>query len=138
MATEYRLSFTAQEIDEKLSAIDEITTKLNNVELNHTIINVKDPRFGAMGDGSPHIEDGVDKEKEAIIKAFTYAAEHLPATIYFPKGEYVLSKGSLYINMPNGNGGLTICGDGAKQSIIKYAEDWESSGSWVALRIQPE
>lgn len=94
-----------------------------------TVVNVK--HFGAKGNGE-------NDDKQAIIDAFEYAIDHLPATVYFPKGEYMLYTGGITISIPAGKGGLTVCGDGDNQSIIKYAENWDSGGSWMALRIQPE
>ena len=93
------------------------------------IVNVKD--FGAVGDGATD-------DKAAIMAAFDYAKENLPATVYFPEGEYGLLNGGMYVELPLGSSGLTVKGDGANKSTIKYLEDWQSSGSWVALRIQPE
>ena len=96
---------------------------------NEGIVNVKD--FGAVG-------DGVTDDKEAILNAFRYAVDNLPATVYFPEGEYGILEGGMYISLPNGSGGLTVLGDGGDKSVIKYLENWETNGSWVAVRIQPE
>lgn len=93
-----------------------------------THINVKN--YGAVG-------DGVTDDKAAIVAALTYAKEHLPAEVYFPKGDYGLLTGGIYLTLPLGSSGLTIRGDGARLSRIKYLEAWEPAGSWVALRIQP-
>lgn len=94
-----------------------------------TVVNVKD--FGAKG-------DGVSNDRYYIYKAFEYAIAHLPATVYFPEGEYAFLNGGLTIKLPLGSGNLTVKGDGAEKSIIKYPDDWTTKGSWVALRIQPE
>ena len=96
---------------------------------NMTYVNVKS--FGAVGDGKTD-------DKAALLSAFEYALEHLPATVYFPEGEYGLSEGGLYISLPLGSGDLTVCGDGAELSVIKYLPEWEPAHSWVALRLQPE
>lgn len=40
--------------------------------------------------------------------------------------------------MPNSKGGLTIYGDGAAHSIIKYAKEWVTGGTWVPIRITPD
>ena len=96
---------------------------------NEGIVNVK--HFGAVG-------DGVTDDKEAILNAFRYAVDNLPATVYFPEGEYGILEGGMYISLPNGSGGLTVLGDGGDKSVIKYLENWETNGSWVAVRIQPE
>lgn len=53
---------------------------------NETFVSVAD--FGAKG-------DGVTDDKAALIKAFDYAIANLPATVYFPKGEYTLYKGGI-------------------------------------------
>ncbi len=94
-----------------------------------TVINVKD--YGAMG-------DGVTDDRLAFFKAFDAAAKSLPATLYIPEGEYMLHEGGMQIGLPLGSSGLTVKGDGADKSVIKYAEDWFTKGSWVAIRIMPE
>lgn len=33
---------------------------------------------------------------------------------------------------------MTICGDGANHSIIKYAKEWVTGGKWVVIRIMPD
>ena len=91
-------------------------------------VNVKD--FGAKG-------DGVANDQPAIEAAFAYAVEHLPCEVYFPKGEYGILRGGITVNVPKGDGGLTIRGDGKNLSKIKYLEDWETAGTWYAVRIQP-
>ncbi|MBQ3000062.1 MAG: right-handed parallel beta-helix repeat-containing protein [Clostridia bacterium] len=96
---------------------------------NMTYINVKN--FGAVGDGKTD-------DKAALLSAFEYALQNLPATVYFPEGEYGLSEGGLYISLPLGVGGLTVCGDGGELSVLKYLPEWEPAHSWVALRLQPE
>ncbi len=98
------------------------------------IVNVKD--YGAVGDGATD-------DKAAIMAAFDYAVREYaskdePVTVYFPEGEYGLLSGGMYIYMPLGAGNLTVKGDGADKSTIVYLEEWEDSGSWVAIRIQPE
>ena len=91
-------------------------------------VNVKD--FGAKG-------DGVTNDQSAIEAAFAYAVEHLPCEVYFPTGEYGILHGGITVNIPKGSGGLTIRGDGKNLSKIKYLEDWETAGTWYAIRIQP-
>ncbi|MBD2751862.1 glycosyl hydrolase family 28-related protein [Spirosoma validum] len=65
-------------------------------------INVKDPQFGAKGDGT--VDDSA-----AIQSAITYA-KSLPtrATIYFPPGYYFIGSS---INLTNSNG-IWLVGDG--------------------------
>ena len=106
-------------------------TNLKHVEApeSATVVNVKD--YGAKG-------DGVANDRTAIYNAFEYAVNNLPATVYFPAGEYALRNGGIYIPLPLGSSGLTVKGDGADKSVIKYAEDWKTKGSWVALRIMPQ
>lgn len=99
-----------------------------------TVINVKD--FGAMG-------DGVTDDYIAMMSAFNYAITHyasksIPVTVYFPEGEYGLVHGGMYVKMPYGSGNLTVKGAGADKSTIVYLEEWDNSGSWVALRLQLE
>jgi len=94
-----------------------------------TYVNVKS--FGAVGDGKTD-------DEAALRAAFDYALANLPATVYFPEGEYGLSEGGLYISMPLGSGNLTVCGDGSDLSVLKYLPEWEPAHSWVALRLQPE
>ncbi len=96
---------------------------------NMTYVNVKS--FGAVGDGKTD-------DEAALRAAFDYALANLPATVYFPEGEYGLSEGGLYISMPLGSGNLTVCGDGGDLSVLKYLPEWEPAHSWVALRLQPE
>ena len=90
-------------------------------------VNVKD--FGAVG-------DGVTDDKPALIKAFSYAINHLPATVYFPEGEYGMLSGGIRISLAPGSGGLTVIGDGGDKSVIKFLEGWKSDGGWVAIRVQ--
>ena len=91
------------------------------------MVNVKD--FGAVG-------DGVTDDKPALIKAFSYAINNLPATVYFPEGEYGILNGGIRISLAPGSGGLTVIGDGGDKSVIKFLEDWKSDGGWVAIRVQ--
>lgn len=93
------------------------------------VVNVKD--YGAIGDGETD-------DKTAIVNAFNYAIQNLPATVYFPEGEYGILNGGIYIDIPLGSSGLSIMGDGAEKSVIKYLDEWDNAGSWVALRLQPE
>ena len=93
------------------------------------IVNVKD--FGAVGDGKTD-------DRAAILSAFNYAKQHLPATVYFPEGEYGLLTNGLYIRLPHGSGNLTVKGDGKDKSTIVYLKEWETHGEWVGLRIMPE
>lgn len=92
-------------------------------------VNVKD--FGAKG-------DGISNDGPAIKAAFNYAVNNLPATVYFPEGEYGILYGGIYVEMPLGSGGLTVKGEGGNKSIIKYLENWVPVHSWVAIRIMPE
>lgn len=94
-----------------------------------TIVNVKD--YGAVGNGATD-------DKAAIVSAFNYAIAHLPAEVYFPKGEYGLLSGGIYVTLPLGASGLTVSGAGQRLSRIKYLDAWEPNGTWVALRIQPD
>ncbi len=105
------------------------TKKEVHIYTEEIIVNVKD--FGAKG-------DGISNDRSAIERAFKHAIENLPAAVYFPEGTYGLSRGGIYIKMPLGSGGLTVIGDGAEKSTIKYLADWRSDGSWVAIRISPE
>lgn len=98
------------------------------------IVNVKD--FGAVGDGQTD-------DRTAIMEAFYFAlteymVDAVPVTVYFPEGQYGLLNGGMYIYLPRGYGNLTVKGDGADKSTIVYLDEWNSSGSWVALRIQPK
>lgn len=92
------------------------------------VYNVKD--FGAVGDGKTD-------DEAAIRRAISMAVSNLPATVYFPQGEYGLLEGGIYVHLPQGSGGLTIAGEGSDKSVIKYLEEWTTPGSWVALRIMP-
>lgn len=92
------------------------------------MVNVRD--FGAKG-------DGVANDQPAIEAAFAYAVEHLPCEVYFPAGEYGILRGGITVNIPKGEGGLTIRGDGKNLSKIKYLEGWETAGTWYAVRILP-
>lgn len=94
-----------------------------------TIVNVKD--FGAVGDGKTD-------DRGALLQAFAYAREHLPATVYFPEGEYGLLRNGLYIRLPHGSGNLIVKGDGADKSKIVYLENWTTTGEWFGLRIMPD
>ena len=94
-----------------------------------TIVNVKD--FGAIGDGKTD-------DRQALLDAFDYAIDNLPATVYFPEGDYGLIFNTLYIKLPHGAGNLTVKGDGPDKSRIVYLEDWTTRGEWVAIRIMPE
>lgn len=99
-----------------------------------TVVNVKD--FGAKG-------DGVTNDYAAMMSAFNYAITHyasksIPVTVYFPEGKYGLLRGGMYVKMPYGAGNLTVKGAGADKSTIVYLDDWQNSGSWVALRLQLE
>lgn len=111
----------------ELDLLDEYFMSIERA--NGITVNVKD--YGAVGDGKTD-------DKEAILKAFDYALQNLPATVYFPEGEYGLANGGMYINLPLGATGLTVKGDGAEKSVIKYLENWTTNGTWVALRLQPE
>ncbi len=91
-------------------------------------VNVKD--FGAVGDGQTD-------DKAAIIAAFEYAIDNLPATVYFPKGIYGLASGGIYIKLPLGAGGLNIQGESSGQSVIRYLDQWQPNGAWVAIRVMP-
>ena len=98
------------------------------------IVNVKD--FGAVGDGKTD-------DRTAIMEAFYFAlteymVDAIPVTVYFPEGQYGLLNGGMYIYLPRGYGNLTVKGDGADKSTIVYLDEWNNSGSWVALRIQPK
>lgn len=93
------------------------------------IVNVK--QFGAKGDGES--DDGA-----ALRAAFDYAAKHLPCEVYFPRGEYGLLVGGIYVTLPKGGGGLTVRGDGSDASVIKFLPDWQNGGKWVAIRFLPE
>lgn len=127
---------TAQNLNDIQDSIIEAEKRLDDISSNNQnsttanlpecIVNVKD--FGAKG-------DGITNDKGAIIKAFDHALSRLPATVYFPKGIYMLYKDGIQVNMPNSTGGLTVRGDGSSHSIIKYADEWEHVGQWVALRI---
>lgn len=101
----------------------------NEIKSGVKYINVKD--FGAVG-------DGITDDKSAIVSALNYAALNLPATVYFPEGEYGLLKGGIYLKLPLGAGGLTVKGEGGGKSVIKYLNNWSTDGTWVALRIQPK
>lgn len=101
-------------------------------EEESVIVNVKD--FGAKGDGKTD-------DRGAILAAFSYAVDNyisksIPATVYFPEGEYGLLYGGMYIKMPFGSGNLTVKGDGADKSTIVYLDEWDNNGSWVAIRLQ--
>ena len=101
-------------------------------EQGEVVVNVKD--FGAKG-------DGVTSDRAAILAAFDYAIDNyasksIPVTVYFPEGKYGLLRGGMYIKMPHGAGNLTIKGDGADKSTIVYLDEWNNSGSWVAIRVQ--
>ena len=96
------------------------------------VVNVKD--FGAKG-------DGVTNDYAAMMSAFNHAVSHyasksIPVTVYFPEGEYGLLRGGMYVKMPYGSGNLTVKGDGADKSTIVYLNEWQTSGSWVAIRLQ--
>ena len=98
------------------------------------VVNVKD--FGAVGDGKTD-------DRSAIIDAFWFAlteymVNSIPVTVYFPEGQYGLLNGGMYIYLPRGYGNLTVKGDGADKSTIVYLDEWNNSGSWVALRIGPK
>lgn len=93
------------------------------------IVNAK--QFGAKGDGES--DDG-----EALRDAFGYAAKHLPCEVYFPRGEYGLLVGGIYVTLPKGGGGLTVRGDSGDASIIKFLPGWQNGGTWVAIRFLPE
>jgi hypothetical protein len=91
-------------------------------------VNVKN--FGAKG-------DGITDDRNAVLSAFDYAIAHLPADVYFPKGDYGILHGGMYLKLPLGSDGLRIRGAGARQSRIKYLDGWEPNGSWVAIRVEP-
>ena len=93
-----------------------------------TVVNVKD--FGAVG-------DGIADDQQAIKDAFDYALQHLPCEVYFPAGEYGILSGGITVEMPKGSGGLTISGDGKNLSTIKYLENWQTNGTWYAIRVAP-
>ncbi len=101
----------------------------NNERPKSLVVNVK--KFGAVGDGK-------SDDELAILTAFKFAANNLPATVYFPEGEYGLLEGGMYIALPPGSERLTVRGDGADKSTIVYLDEWKTSGSWVAIRIMPK
>ncbi len=127
--TEGSISNETQEITDYQAEETALNEDITSSDINQTtLVNVKD--FGAVG-------DGITNDKPAIANALNYAAAHLPATVYFPTGQYGISSGGIYLQLPLGSGGLTVMGDGGGLSVIKYLEDWVPSGTWVALRILP-
>lgn len=79
MANEYKLSYTASDIDAKLGKIDEIDTDISFLK------NYVTPQmFGAKG-------DGVTDDTEAFLDAIDAIVDNGGGTLYIPVGEYIMT-----------------------------------------------
>lgn len=88
----------------ELERIEVTEDVLGEIANGRVVYNVKN--YGAVGDGVT--------DDTAAIQA-TIAAAGAGGVIYFPKGTYLVSASITSLD------GLTWCGDGARQSIIKVA-----------------
>jgi hypothetical protein len=90
-----------------------VTTPINAANLNllaqksTLVVNVKDPTYGATGDGTTD-------DTAAITAAITAAGT---GTVFFPKGTYLVTAATDGISVPDG---VSLVGEGAK-SVIKAA-----------------
>ena len=77
MAIEYKLSYTANEINEKLGKVDENTTNIGKILQEIDDYQVVTPqKYGAVG-------DGINDDTQAIKQALETGG-----LIYFPAGRY--------------------------------------------------
>lgn len=90
-------------------------------------VSVKDPRFGAVGDGST--DDGT-----ALMAAFQYGMDNSVA-VYIPSGVYRTKRNTLKLDSFPANGSLTIFGDGPT-SIIKLEDNGITDTGQVMMRIK--
>lgn len=85
------------------------------------------------------VPDGSTDNQAALLAALNAAAANLPATVIFDKGDYNINNG-VYIALTQGDGGLTIKGQGANITRIVLsggASQFTTDGHWHGLKIYP-
>ena len=85
--------------------------------------------YGAKGDGTTD-------DAAAIQAALDAAIANLPATVYFPPGNYIIESG-IDVQMTQGDRGLSVVGAGADVSRIIQSGSTSWSTNFHALKIEP-